>query len=99
MTGSGSSKILGRPLADVLHEQTLDWSSTDLSNVVQTTKTLHLKSSTPGQPALRCPARLSPIGAQLDAVTHYSIELEMPPDYAKSWMAQDKAEPSLKVVA
>jgi hypothetical protein len=106
MTGSGSSKVLGRPLTDALHEQTLDWGPDshnlhNLSNALQTTKTLHLKSSTPGQPALVCPARLSPIGSQPDAVTHFSIELEAPAQADdKSWMiATEGVDPSLKVVA
>lgn len=108
MTGVASSKVLGRPLVDALDEQTLDVGK-DFWNLHH--KSLHLRCSSAmvanGTPNVTCRARLSPIGAQLESVTHISIELDPPGEIKEAWDAVDRPifmpptaeEPPVKVVA
>lgn len=108
MTGVSSSKVLGRPLVDALDEQTLDVGK-DFWKLHR--KNLHLRCSSAmvasGTPNVTCRARLSPIGAQLESVTHISIELDPPGEIKEAWDAADRPifmpstaeEPPVKVVA
>ena len=104
MTGIASSKVLGRPLVDALDEQTLD-TGKDCWSLHH--KDLHLRCSSSkmasGTPSVTCRARLSPIGAQLETVTHIAIELDPPGEIKENWDASDRAifigEPPVKVVA
>jgi hypothetical protein len=108
MTGVSSSKLLGHPLVDALDEQTLGagnkfWELHD--------KSLHFRCSTSmaasGTPNVTCRTRLSPIGAQLENVTHISIELDLPGQpkessylpYRPIVMPLTAEEPPVKVVA
>lgn len=108
MTGVASSKILGRPLVDALDEQTLDigddfWSLHHKSLKFRCASAMVAN----GTPNVTCRARLSPIGAQLESVTHMSIELDLPGEIKEAWNAADRPifmpptaeEPPVKVVA
>lgn len=108
MTGISSSKVLGRPLVDALDEQTLDTGG-DCWRLHHTD--LHLRCSSAmvasGTSNVTCRARLSPIGAQLESVTHISIELDPPGEIKQAWETSDRPifmpptaeEPPVKVVA
>ena len=108
MTGIVSSKILGRPLIDALDEQTID-ESKDFWSLHR--MDLHLRCSSAmvaaGTPHVTCRARLSPIGAQLESVTHISVELDPPGEIKEAWDASERPifmpptaeEPPVKVVA
>lgn len=110
MTGVASSKVLGHPLVNALDEQTLDvgkdfWSVHNQS--------LHLRCSSShvanGTPHLTCRARVSPIGAHLENVTHFSIELDRTSSDTNKdgwdtserhiYMPSTAEEPHVKVVA
>lgn len=109
MTGVASSKVLGRSLVETLDEQTLDVGD-DFWELHHTD--LHFRCSTSmaarGTPSVTCRTRLSPIGAQLDNVTHISIELDPPRQVQESncrsssspiLMTSATEEPPVKVVA
>lgn len=102
MTGVSSSKVLGHPLVDALDEQTLDFGR-DFGNLHN--QSLHMRCSSSRVPSgnITCRARLSPIGVQLETVTHYSIELDrLTVDSREAWERSDapvSMPPHLKVVA